>query len=158
VDVVSNPNYGTAYRLANVNTGRMRPALVPGYRLKIFHSREPLLNKYKPETRSTVQPDRNAAADDAKTKVKAQQRNQRNQPVDSLSESPAVRILQQRGDNYLILRENKSRNWVKRSPQLDSLIQQYLLKRENSRLKRKESRTKNRPNRKTQETNRSTSA
>ena len=158
VDVVSNPNYGVAYRLANVKSRRVRPALVPGYRLKIFHSREPLLNKYKPETRSTVQADQNAAAVDAKTKVKAQQRNQRNQPVDSLSESPAVRILQQRGDNYLILRENKSRNWVKRSPQLDSLIQQYLLKRENSRLKRKESRTKNRPNRKTQETNRSTSS
>jgi len=160
VDVVNNPGYGVAYRLANVKTGRVRPALVPAYRLKIFHSREPLLNKYKPEG-STVQPDVNAAAVDATPEVKAQQRavslsNQHNKPVDSLSESPAVRILQQRGDNYLILRENKSRTWVKRSPQLDSLIQQYLLKRENSRLKRNESRHKN--NRKLQETNRSTSS
>jgi len=142
-EVVQNENYGPAYRIVNTRTGQARKALVPAYRLKLFHSREQLLNKYQPQTGSTVQSDGNAAAANAPQSANAKQRSvskPQNKSADSSPESPAVRILRQNGDKYLIVREDKSRTWVPRSEKLDTLIKEFLLTRETSRQRRNASR------------------
>jgi len=139
-EVVQNEHYGPGYRLTNTRTGQRRNSLFPAYKLKLFHSREPLLNKYKPDTGSNLLPDLKSAAASASPQATTQrdvsQDDSRNKPDENSSESPVVRILRQRGDNYLVERENKARNWIPRTEQLDMLIKQYLLKRENARKQR----------------------
>ena len=139
-EIVQNPGFGPAYRLTNAKSGKARAALVPSYRLKPFHSREALINKYQPEAKQTVQslqqPTAGATPIALKHRSKSQPKASNKQTV-SPTDKPTTAILQQKDDMYLVVYQDKSRSWVKRSPQLDSLLKKWLMKREISRQQRK---------------------
>jgi hypothetical protein len=136
VDVVQNEGFGPSYRLAHAHTGKVRQSLVPSYRLKPFMSRDNLLQKYgQPE--ATVKNDVESTANiNPPTCHNESQRKQR-----ELTSKPK-RILYQKDDNYLVLCDDKTRVWTKRNPALETLIKDWLLKREVSRKRRSESRRK----------------
>jgi hypothetical protein len=134
VDVVQNEGFGKAYRLAHSKTGKVRRSLVPSYRLKPFFSRDKLLQKYgQPE--ATV---KNDVVDiNPPARRTESQRTQREK-----HERKAKRILYQKDDEYLVLCDDKTRIWMKRNPAIETLIRDWLLKREVSRKRRSESRRK----------------
>ena len=136
VDVVQNPGFGPAYRLANTKTGKVRFALVPAYRLKPFYSREPITNKYDPNR--SVLTGTKAAVTDAKPTAASKPISQAQ--IQNSSDKYPVKILYQKGDSYLVAYSDNTRKWMMKSPQLDTLLKQWLIKREVSRKKRSETR------------------
>jgi len=140
--VVHNPGFGPAYRLTNAKTGKAQAALVPSYRLKPFYSREALVNKYQPEAKQPTvqQPAISATPVALKPRSESQRKASNKTQTVNPTDNPPIAILQQKDDMYLVMYRDKSRSWVKRSPQLDSLLKQWLMKREASRLQRNESR------------------
>ena len=146
-EIVQNPGFGPAYRLTNAKTGKARAALVPSYRLKPFYSREALINKYQPEAKQTVQQPavKSATSIASKHRSEAQRKTSNKTRTVNPTDNPPMAILQQKDDMYLVTYRDKSRSWVKRSPQLDSLLKKWLMKREASRQQRNESRKRKTP-------------